>query len=140
MRRAVLIADADCASCERIARIARDAGYRVVEAHTPSEAFGALDACPISAVIIDERLLGRCDLGRLLRLAPTLVLSRGYEAGSVHDIAIISKDASEADLLDRIAGFAGHPNFSGARDIVPFPFAAYPAPILNGIRARSPIG
>lgn len=126
MRRAVLIADADRAACERVARIARDAGYRVVKAHTPSEAFGALDACPISAVIIDERLLGRCDLGRLLRLAPTLVLSRGNEAAPAHDIAAISKDVSEAHLLARIAGFAGDPSFSGARDIVPFPSPCTP--------------
>ena len=118
MPRTILIADADVSSRERIARIARDAGYRVLNARTPTETFGALEACPISAVVIDEDLLRQCDLGRLLLRAQVLVLSKEQRESMSQDVAIISKDAPTAELIATLVTVTGDPRFPGPRSIV----------------------
>jgi hypothetical protein len=123
MARTVLIADADDGARDRIARLAQQAGYRVLKARTCLEAAAALDGCPISGVIIDEGLLRRCDLGRLLLRAPVLVLSDDRAAVMAQDIALIPKRLSDEELKQAIIGLAGDPGYPGRRDVVSVPLS-----------------
>ena len=121
MARTLLVADPDDDSRERVARVAHRAGYWVLKARTPAEASGALDACPISGVIVDERLLGACDLHRFALRAPVLVLSEDARTAMIADIAVIPKSASDAELTQAVLALAGNPRYPGRRDVVPSP-------------------
>src|SRR4051812_43935452 len=119
MPRTVLIADPDASARERSARIAHDAGYRVLKAQTVAETLGALDACPISGVVIDEQLLRRCDLRRLLLRAQVLVLSKDRREPMSQDVAVIPKDAADADLIATMVNVIGDARYRGPRSVVP---------------------
>jgi hypothetical protein len=124
MPRTILIADPDDTSRERIARIAYESGYRVLKAQTPAETAGALDACPITAVVIAEELLRRCDLRRLLLRAQVVVLSKERREPLSQDVALVPKDASPAELTSTLVSVTGGPHFPGPRVIVPLPSIA----------------
>jgi len=124
MPRTILVADPDDCSRERIARIAHESGYRVLKAQTAIETAGALDGCPISAVVIDEELLRQCDLGQLLVRAQVLVLSTDRRELISQGVARIPKTASEAEITSTLVSVAGDPCFAGRRAVVPLSFLA----------------
>jgi len=111
MPRTILVADPEAGTRDRIAGIARVAGYRVVTAATAVEAAGAVDACPISAVIIHDGLLESFDLRRLLLHAPVLVLNRD-----------LPRNVPPSELIHTLIDVAGDPRFPGRRLIFPFAF------------------
>ena len=121
MPRTILIADADEASRELLARTAHEAGYRVLKARTPAEAVAALDGCPISGVAIDEDLLRLCDLRRLLLHAPVLVLSKEDGPAVALDVPVVHKGAQPSELARALRALTGDPMFPGPRAIVPLP-------------------
>jgi DNA-binding response OmpR family regulator len=119
MPRTILVADPDAAGRERITEIAKLAGYRVLNAKTPWEAAGALDACPISAVIIAEELLGGSDLHRLLLRAPVLVLCESDQTVVPQDM--LPRTVTPSALIDSLIAVAGDARFRGSRYFVPYP-------------------
>jgi len=118
MARTVLIADPDDSSRERVAGIAHELGYRVLKAQTAAEASCALDACPISVVLIDEDLLRRCDLRRLLLRAQVIVLSRDPRKPIAEDVAVVFKEMDAVEMARVLVDVVGDPRFPGPRAIV----------------------
>jgi hypothetical protein len=119
MPRTVLIADPDAPSRDRVATIAHEAGYRVLKARSPAETRGALDACPISAVVIDEELLRHFDLPRLLVRTQVVVLSKDRDAPFSEEVAVVHKDLSGAEMGGMLVACIGDPSYSGPRAVVP---------------------
>ncbi len=115
--------------------LAHRAGYWVLKARTPAEASVALDACPISGLIVDERLLGACDLHRFALRAPVLVLSEEARATTTADLAVIPKSASDAELTQAVLALAGSPRYPGRREVVPSP-SERPSIVRDSKRAR----
>jgi hypothetical protein len=120
--RTVLVAHPSDHIRERVSEVVRALGYRVLEARTPVEAGSALDACPISCMIVDDGLLCRCDLPWVLVRVPVIVLSDG-ERGVAHQFGVVAKSASLDELPGALATLIGHPRYRGPRDVVRFPNA-----------------
>lgn len=109
MPRTLLVADPDASSLDRVARMARDAGYRVLTAGTRLQTVSALEACPIDGLLIDADLLRQCNLRRLLRRAPVLVLSVSEAGGIAPDVARVPKAVAPADLQSVLISLIGEP-------------------------------
>src|SRR5690348_12100022 len=121
MPRTILIADPDASARERIVQLANYAGYRVLEAQNVAETLGALDACPISGVVINEQLLRGCDVRRLRLRAQVLVLSKDRREPISDDVTAVSKDAAGAELVATLVNVMGDPRYHGPRAVVSMP-------------------
>jgi len=119
MPRTILIAAPDASVRERIVQIAHDTGYRVLKAQTVVEMLAALDACPISGVVIDEQLLRGCDLRRLLVRAQVLVISKDRREPMSEEVTVVSKDVAAAELMATLVSVMGDPRYHGPRFAVP---------------------
>jgi CheY-like chemotaxis protein len=119
MVRTILVADPHDIRRERMSVLARLAGYRVVTARTVAEAMGALNGCPISAVVMTDNLLRRFDLRRLLMQAPVVVMSDEYRPTDDQNVFVLAPDAPQAEVLATLIDVAGEPCFTGPRYVVP---------------------
>ncbi len=137
MVRTILIADPHDIRRERMSVMARLAGYRVAIAKTVAEAIGALNGCPISAVIMTDDLLRAFDLRRLLMQAPVVLLSDEYRPTVDQNVFVLPQDAPQSEVLATLIDVAGEPCFTGARYVVPST-AVWPPGMRSGARNEPP--